>query len=175
MKRLQDVLYRTKQKGFTIVELLIVIVIIGILAAIVIVAYNGITNQANDTAVQNDLASAAKAFELYRVDTGSYPDSLSDLNSMQPKYPIKASKQAYVEGAAYNFAYCWVGGSSYALAARSKSGQAYYVASDSGGVKEFSGWAPARADLCDNAGHGGDGGNWGYRGDTQTWQSWAAS
>lgn len=41
----------TKQKGFTIVELLIVMVIIGILASIVVVAYNGVTAKARNTAV----------------------------------------------------------------------------------------------------------------------------
>ena len=45
------------QYGFTIVELLIVIVIIGILAAISIVAYNGVIGKANDSAVQQDLSN----------------------------------------------------------------------------------------------------------------------
>jgi prepilin-type N-terminal cleavage/methylation domain-containing protein len=42
------------KSGFTIVELLIVIVVIGILAAITIVAYNGIQDRANDTSVKSD-------------------------------------------------------------------------------------------------------------------------
>ncbi|RYZ85786.1 MAG: prepilin-type N-terminal cleavage/methylation domain-containing protein, partial [Moraxellaceae bacterium] len=46
----------THTSGFTIVELLIVIVVIGILAAIVIVGYQGVTKRANDTAVRSDLA-----------------------------------------------------------------------------------------------------------------------
>ena len=54
--------------GFTIVELLIVIVIIGILAAITIVAYNGIQGRANDTAVRNDLTNFAKKLELAKLD-----------------------------------------------------------------------------------------------------------
>ena len=43
------------KQGFTIVELLIVIVVIAILAAITIVSYNGITNSANDSSVKSDL------------------------------------------------------------------------------------------------------------------------
>lgn len=67
-----------KQKGFTIVELLIVIVIIGILAAITIVAYNGIQQRAQTTAMSSDLAGAAKHMELAKVDSTdeSYPSSI---------------------------------------------------------------------------------------------------
>lgn len=64
-----------KQRGFTIVELLIVIVVIAILAAISIVAYNGIQNRAKNTAVQNDIRQVAKLIELYNADKGSYPST----------------------------------------------------------------------------------------------------
>ena len=60
-------------KGFTIVELLIVIVVIGILAAIVIVAYNGITSRANDTSYKTDAAGIAKVIETFNADSGRYP------------------------------------------------------------------------------------------------------
>lgn len=63
------------ERGFTIVELLIVIVIIGILAAIVIVAYNGITTKANDSAYKQDADSVSKAIESFNADTGAYPTS----------------------------------------------------------------------------------------------------
>jgi len=59
--------------GFTIVELLIVIVVIGILAAITIVAYNGIQNRARDTQRVQDIKSIAKALEIYKTQTGDYP------------------------------------------------------------------------------------------------------
>lgn len=56
-----------KQRGFTIVELLIVIVIIGILAAITIVAYNGIQERARAAKASSDLSSLAKAIQAARV------------------------------------------------------------------------------------------------------------
>jgi len=59
-----------KQKGFTIVELLIVIVVIAILAAISIVAYNGVQTRARDTIRKNDVAAIVKAIELYKADNG---------------------------------------------------------------------------------------------------------
>jgi prepilin-type N-terminal cleavage/methylation domain-containing protein len=65
------------QQGFTIVELLIVVVVIGILAAIVIVAYNGITTQATWTKIQSNLKSIDKSLAIYHAQNGSYPVSSS--------------------------------------------------------------------------------------------------
>lgn len=64
---------RTSSVGFTIVELLIVIVVIGILAAITIVAYNGIQQRARDTDRRQGVATIKKALELYKIDNGGYP------------------------------------------------------------------------------------------------------
>jgi prepilin-type N-terminal cleavage/methylation domain-containing protein len=58
--------------GFTIVELLIVIVVIGILAAITIVAYNGIQTRARTATITADLVNAAKKMALDNVNNGSY-------------------------------------------------------------------------------------------------------
>ena len=54
-----------KRQGFTIVELLIVIVVIAILAAISIVAYNGIQERAKASAVADGIKKIDKAFQLY--------------------------------------------------------------------------------------------------------------
>ena len=62
-----------RQVGFTIVELLIVIVVIGILAAITIVAYNGIQQRARDAERKSDISAIQKTLELYYADNGSYP------------------------------------------------------------------------------------------------------
>ena len=65
-----------KSRGFTIVELLIVIVVIAILAAITVVAYNGINERAQKASLQSDLVNAAKQVELAAVVAGSYPTDL---------------------------------------------------------------------------------------------------
>ena len=64
---------RKTVSGFTIVELLIVIVVIAILAAISIVAYNGIQQRARDTERMVELTSLQKALEIYHAEKGGYP------------------------------------------------------------------------------------------------------
>ena len=71
---------KTKSQGFTIVELLIVVVVIAILAAITIVSYNGITNKANASAAKSTAASLQKKIELYQADQGRYPISLAEMS-----------------------------------------------------------------------------------------------
>ena len=70
--------WASKQTGFTIVELLIVIVVIAILAAISIVAYNGIQVRSRDSIRKSDIASIEKALELHYIDKGSFtqPENL---------------------------------------------------------------------------------------------------
>lgn len=64
------------KNGFTIVELLIVIVIIGILAAVTVVAYNTMQDRARFSLMQTDMKSITKGLELYKVDTGNYPNTI---------------------------------------------------------------------------------------------------
>lgn len=68
-----------RRRGFTIVELLIVVVVIGILAAIVTVAYNGVTRRAIETAMQSDLQSASTQLSSAAISSGTYPADGSGL------------------------------------------------------------------------------------------------
>lgn len=70
---------KRKQAGFTIVELLIVIVVIGILAAIVITTFTGVQRKGRDADRRSDIASIAAQAEVYFAENSRYP-SLADLN-----------------------------------------------------------------------------------------------
>ena len=68
-----------KNQGFTLVELLIVIVIIAILTVVSLVAYNGLQNQAKTSAAKSAADAVAKKAELYNTAKSKYPHQLSDL------------------------------------------------------------------------------------------------
>ena len=64
--------------GFTIVELLVVIVVIGILVAITIVSYTGLSSKATVASLQSDLSSASKKLKIDQVINNNYPTNLAD-------------------------------------------------------------------------------------------------
>lgn len=117
-----------KQTGFTIVELLIVVVVIAILAAITIVSYNGITNRANDSAIQQDLTTIAKKIQISYTQNGVYPTGAGLRTA-----GVTVSKGSYSRGmfngaSWYNMLYCWpdtTNPNRFALIAQSKSGNVY--------------------------------------------------
>ena len=73
-----------QQAGFTIVELLIVIVIIGILAAITIVAYNGMQQRARNTQVIAGVNAYHKALRSYHAVNSAFPTSTGCLGADYP-------------------------------------------------------------------------------------------
>ncbi len=100
------------KQGFTIVELLIVIVVIAILAAITIVAYNGIQNRAKQSAAQTAVAQANKKVMAYAVqNSDTYPTSLAaagitDTTGLQYTYDNDASPRTYgITASNGNFSY----------------------------------------------------------------------
>lgn len=84
-------------RGFTIVELLIVIVVIGILAAITIVAFNGIQNRTNNTKTVNAVSAYVKVLQLYKIDNGQHPDATSCLGLGYVEARCHGGSALYVE------------------------------------------------------------------------------
>lgn len=124
------------QRGFTIVELLVVIVVIGILAAITIVSYTGISGRATVASLQSDLTNASKRLKMYYTDNGSYPQSLDSGNCpvgpADTRYCLKPSSGnafTYSSSAPY---------SSFTLNSTKTSSTVRYVITDSTGPALFS-------------------------------------
>ena len=98
---LSNIKNKRKDSGFTIVELLVVIVVIGILAAITIVSYTGITAKANTATNQQNANSVASAAESVYAETNAYPAAtIAALNGGVAKVPATISLSTTVIAAA---------------------------------------------------------------------------
>ena len=154
-----------KQKGFTIVELLIVIVVIAILAAITIVTFSGLQGRGKDSRRTSEIGSIQKLLELYHADNGGYPmcgsntayvppetnntyNSVSNCltSSLVPKYtsslpvdPVNSGSNIYF----YAVGYQKIGGTNYT----NNHTDNYIIATklDTVASPTFSGWS--RTDL----------------------------
>lgn len=123
-------------RGFTIVELLIVVVVIAILAAITIVSYNGISNRAKETSLASELATAAKKIESKKIQGGTdaYPSTFAQTDVVVPGGVNSSYRQI---GNAYCLGYVRDGLSMYIsnTTGRAEKG----VCSALGGVSTFAG------------------------------------
>ncbi len=88
-----------KEEGFTLVELMIVVVIIGILVAIGMVMFGDIGDDAAQTAHEANLRTIDGAVMLYRAGEGSYPTVIGDLVGEylveNPKNPVTGNDPGY--------------------------------------------------------------------------------
>ena len=73
---------RKHQAGFTLIEIMVVVVIIGILAALVVPKVMGRPDQAKVTVARGDLKAIASALEMYRLDNRRYPDTQLGLEAL---------------------------------------------------------------------------------------------
>lgn len=111
-------------KAFTIVELLMVIVIIGILAAITLVSYINITKDADESALSSDLENAKKQLAIFQVENGKYPDTINCAVADSSKNKcIKSSS-----GSTYSYAPNKANNPSTYVLAETKNGINYAVA-----------------------------------------------
>lgn len=99
---------RTSNSGFTIVELLIVIVVIGILAAITIVAFNGIQQRGRDTQRVHNITTIKKSLELFHAENSFYPTSNQIQDATFRRDTLKLPDDvARATNSSSTIGYCW--------------------------------------------------------------------
>ena len=75
---------RRNQRGFTLVELMVVIVLIGLLATVVTVKVIPMILKGKNTTAKAQLSTFKEAIELYHLNVGTYPETLDDLTQTSP-------------------------------------------------------------------------------------------
>jgi general secretion pathway protein G len=74
-----------RMRGFTLIEIMVVITILGILAALIVPRVVGRTDDARIAAARQDIASIMQALKLYRLDNGRYPTTEQGLQALMTK------------------------------------------------------------------------------------------
>lgn len=111
---------RTRQRGFTIVELIVIIAVIGILAAITIVSYNAVTKNAHGQAVSADLQTVGSQLQKAKSESGGYPSSANFSTSTTLTNTSKSTT--------YEYNYDNLTGT-FCLTAKGKNDTSFYITS----------------------------------------------
>lgn len=86
LKQARQVHLRTRRaRGFTLIEVMVVIAIIGILAALIVPKIMSRPDQARRVAATQDIATMMQALKLYRLDNGRYPSTEQGLGALVEK------------------------------------------------------------------------------------------
>jgi len=91
---------KTRRRGFTLVEIMVVVVILGILAVLIVPRVVGRTDEARAVAAKQDVATLMQALRLYRLDNGRYPTNEQGLAALVEKpgrEPVPANWKPYLD------------------------------------------------------------------------------
>lgn len=95
-KSIQSSALPTTQQGFTLIEVMVVIVILGILAALVVPSVMGSGDKARIGTTKSALSTTANALDMYRLDNHKYPSTAEGLAALA--HPPATAKNAPAEG-----------------------------------------------------------------------------
>jgi general secretion pathway protein G len=96
--RLTHTLSVQKSRGFTLIELMVVVLILGVLAAIIVPNVIGSADVAKAGAAKQDVAALMQALKLYRLDNGRYPSSDQGLGALSAKPTTEPIPNNYKTG-----------------------------------------------------------------------------
>jgi general secretion pathway protein G len=87
-------------RGFTLVEIMVVVVILGILAVLIVPRVVGRTDEARIAAAKHDIAAIMQALKLYRLDNGRFPTTEQGLSALVTKpqgQPVPSNWKQYLD------------------------------------------------------------------------------
>lgn len=112
-----------RQAGFTLIEVLIVVAILGIIAGIAVASLMNALDKAKQRATMADMRAIAKAIEIYGVDTGHYPDTGGDMDALRNVLiPVQSNVVPVTDHWAHTYQYQCSGTTEYTLVSLGKDG-----------------------------------------------------
>jgi type IV pilus assembly protein PilA len=115
------------EQGFTLIELMVVVLIIAILIAIAIPTFLGARQRANDRAAQSNLRNALTAEKTYYSDKQQYTASNTELQKIEPSQTYQATAGAQAKSNQVYVAVSGTGNTTVALATQSANGDCYWL------------------------------------------------
>lgn len=113
----------TARQGFTLVELLLVIAILGTLAAVVMTNFTGQGEQSKITATRTSISNIGTAIQAYEVTAGRFPDSLDDMTIATEQRAALLKKEALIDSWGTPFQYTKKGRFEYEVRSAGPDGQ----------------------------------------------------
>lgn len=87
-----------KQQGFTLIEIMVVLVILGVMAALVVPRVIGRTDDARKVAAKSDINSIMNALKLYKLDNMRYPTNQQGLDALVHKPTVSPIPMSFKDG-----------------------------------------------------------------------------
>ncbi|MFK7955891.1 MAG: type II secretion system major pseudopilin GspG [Lysobacterales bacterium] len=85
-------------RGFTLIEILVVVVIIGILSTVVVLNVGGVTEDSRKTAAESDIATLEQALEIYKLQNAFYPSTQQGLQALVSRPGGQPEPRSYAAG-----------------------------------------------------------------------------
>lgn len=89
---------RARRPGFTLIEIMVVVVILGLLAALVVPRIGPQVDEAKRTTAQTQIREIENALEMYRLHNGFYPSTQQGLDALVTKPTTSPAPKRYAEG-----------------------------------------------------------------------------
>lgn len=125
---------KQNEGGFTLIELMVVVLIIAILIAIAIPTFLGARKRAQDRAAQSNIRNVLTAEKTYYTDAQAYTASETDIEAIEPAIQIQATDPPTLTG--NNVTVVLSSGTVY-ISAKSASGSCFYVKDDAASATQF--------------------------------------